>query len=225
MELVTRALGYPYSIPSTSYVLDRGQVRDWDETISLKGRIPILACGSNQSPEQLARKFPFETIPVMAGWLDGYDSVYSAHYTSYGSISATLMAKEGVRSRQMITWLEADYLNLMHDSEALGINYTYVELSGLSFTSDCNKLIEKAGTYLSLHGVLKHENEPIALAAITASGRTYPAIDQESLQASVLRDAAYEGSLEDYISQTVSDDVLRLERTERLKHGLQKISI
>ena len=60
-DLLDRALGYPYPLPSASYVIDKGEVFPLhanDAPLRREGRTPVLAVGSNQSPEQIARKFP-----------------------------------------------------------------------------------------------------------------------------------------------------------------------
>jgi hypothetical protein len=55
--LILRALDYPYSYPAYDFVLDNGSVTPLQDRKSLEGRIPVLAIGSNRSPEQLLRKF------------------------------------------------------------------------------------------------------------------------------------------------------------------------
>ncbi|MYK59998.1 MAG: hypothetical protein F4027_15885, partial [Rhodospirillaceae bacterium] len=97
LDPVERAMGYPYAIPDCSFVFDKAG-RDkagWRPAeiggALTDGRHPVLACGSNRSPDQLARKyFDFEaaTIPVQRAWLGDFDVVYAAHITGYGAISA-----------------------------------------------------------------------------------------------------------------------------------------
>ena len=53
---LARARGYPYAIPDRSYHWRGGQVSEFD-AVKSAGRTPVLAVGSNQSPEQLTRKF------------------------------------------------------------------------------------------------------------------------------------------------------------------------
>ena len=55
--LILRALNYPYSYPAYDFVLDNGSAAPLQDRRSLEGRIPVLAIGSNRSPEQLLRKF------------------------------------------------------------------------------------------------------------------------------------------------------------------------
>ncbi|SCA55863.1 conserved hypothetical protein [Candidatus Terasakiella magnetica] len=211
-----RALGYPYDIPSTSYVLEGEKVCPWRGEIDLSTRLPVLACGSNQSPTQLLRKFGPTDLPVMAGWLQDYDSVYSAHFTSYGSIAATYHYEKGVRSRQMITWLDQDQLEVMHQTESLGENYEFVEMDNLHFHSDCHQRITTAHSYNSLLGPFRLDALPIAIRAITAVSRPYPALDQEELQKKVIKKLGYDLSVKEFIEENINDAKVRKKHREWL---------
>ncbi len=213
---IRRALDYPYDIPDKSYMIIDGEKKEWSKDFDLSGRVPVLACGSNQSPTQLKRKFPEGTIPVMAGWLEGYDSVYSAHFTSYGSIAATYHNDNDVCSRQMVTWLTDGQLQQMHESEALGVNYIFEEMAGLSFTSDCDKVLSKAYAYLSTRGPLKLNGQPVGLKSIDARGRPYDAQGEEELQRSLLKRLDDQKDLTAFVLETIEDKILRLERTRKL---------
>ena len=86
-ELLKLATGYPFPANGCSYLFRKDGLRpltggDWAE---FDGRVPVIAHGSNRSPEQLQRKFTdmpaAETsIPVTRAWLadQGYDPVYGA---------------------------------------------------------------------------------------------------------------------------------------------------
>lgn len=217
MNQTARALGYPYDIPAHSYVLKDGMLLNWPKEMDLEGRTPVLACGSNQSPSQLMRKFKAGIIPVMAGWLKGYDSVYSAHFTTYGAIAATYHPAPQVLSRQMITWLDQEQLEIMHATEALGINYDYIKLEQLNFQSDCSVEITSAFTYQSLHGPVKKDGHPIAIQSIDAQNRPFCAMTQTELQEYVLQAFQYQKNLADFIETTISDETERKARTVKLK--------
>ncbi len=213
---IRRALDYPYELAKTSFIMKDGVQVAWDEAIDLSNRTPVLACGSNQSPVQLKRKFPTGLIPVMAGWLKDYDSVYSAHFTTYGSVAATYHYEPGVRSRQMITWLDSAQLADMHKSEALGVNYEFVEFDGLTFQSDCAQVIKTAYSYQSLRGPLKLSGQPVGLSAIEAKGRPYQGLWEEDLQNRLLDIWHYPHSLSTFVQETITDKALRAERTAAL---------
>ena len=98
---IERALAYPFSIPSGSYVFDGADAIPLDDYFSergisfselISGRTPVLAVGSNASPYQLRTKRDcyslFGEIPVIKARLSGFDVVYSARITSYGFSSS-----------------------------------------------------------------------------------------------------------------------------------------
>jgi hypothetical protein len=57
---------------------------------------------------------------VTPAWLHDRAVVYSAHFTSYGALPATLHRCPGVCTRLCVTWLTATRLELMHRSEGAG---------------------------------------------------------------------------------------------------------
>ena len=87
-DIFDRAISYPYRIPKQSFVLRDGKdypLSTADPLSILERRTAVLAVGSNQSPEQLARKFTenlWEEIPVIRSRISDFDSVYSAHILS-----------------------------------------------------------------------------------------------------------------------------------------------
>ena len=80
-ELLALAKSYPFPAPEGSYLFSGGEAGPIAPA-DFAGRVPVLAHGSNRSPEQLRRKFGTAAeIPVTYGWLADYDVVYSAHIT------------------------------------------------------------------------------------------------------------------------------------------------
>lgn len=64
----------------------------------LQDMYPVIAIGSNASPVQLQRKFADQldaVVPAFGCYVSGFDSVYAAEITWYGSISATLVESAG----------------------------------------------------------------------------------------------------------------------------------
>ena len=58
---LVQAKTYPYPIPSESFIFANGRPVTYGPKHALpdlSDRTPVLAVGSNQSPEELARKFP-----------------------------------------------------------------------------------------------------------------------------------------------------------------------
>lgn len=218
-DILTRARDYPYDMPMASYIWTKAGVQPW-ETVDLLDRAPVLACGSNQSAAQLSRKFGecnLGPVPVMVGWADGLDSVYSAHFSAYGSIPATSLRRAGVRSRQAITWLTPDQLTHMHETEALGVNYTYQIWDGINFQGDEGSAIARCGLYISLHGVYAPNGTPIGVRAIEAQGRSYPALSQHEVQSCFLKEQQRSQSVDELILENVQNQVDRDKNKELLK--------
>jgi len=95
------AMEYPFRQPERDCVWSRGDVIDlaaWQGP-GLAGRKPVLAIGSNASPEQLDRKFTPAVleelgpndgdIPIVRATAWGIDVVYGAYISSYWAIPAT----------------------------------------------------------------------------------------------------------------------------------------
>ena len=65
-DLLALAKGYPYRPPAGSYLFAEGGARPLaagtDAPELFRGRVPVVAHGSNRSAEQLARKFPVQDV-------------------------------------------------------------------------------------------------------------------------------------------------------------------
>ena len=94
--VLKRAAGYPYDITPTSYTFIDGEAAPFDPALT-KGRYPVIGYGSNQSPQRLRQKYGAAHAPiaVQRGRLADHDVVYSAHFSSYGSLPAALRHVEG----------------------------------------------------------------------------------------------------------------------------------
>jgi len=143
--------------------------RDWED------RLPVIASGSNASPNRLAAKFGTEvSIPVTRAGLENFAVVFAGHFTAYGAIPATLHRSKGAITEVWITWLTSSQLDIMHRSEGvIGCReaeqrYDYVELYGLRIETSPAPPIDRAGAYLSRR-MLAPEGDPLRLAEIKAS--------------------------------------------------------
>ena len=180
--LILRALDYPYSYPAYDFVLDNGSAVPFQERNSLEGRIPVLAIGSNRSPEQLLRKFGDQNfLPVTCVKLCDYDVVYAAHITSYGSIPAVLARSPGTIVDIAITWLTELQLKRMHETEAIGINYDYGVANSLRINADYDYNNQDIGCYLGRRGCLNIMGNVIALKEIKATKRVFGAFSQSEI--------------------------------------------
>jgi hypothetical protein len=178
-----RAVDYPYLAPLDSYVFATSEQAP---AFSVDNRKPVLALGSNAAPLQLRRKFAGLPghIPVSRAVLFDHVVVYSAHFTRYGALPATLHQHPGAIAFVAITWLDARQLDRMHETESVGVNYDYVEIEDIRLEHD-GALAEAAipgdlavGAYVSRRGPLAHQERPIRLAETASSNCPLPALTQ-----------------------------------------------
>ena len=178
--VLERARGYPYPYPQHSYVYHDGAVHGFDAERT-RGRTPVLAFGSNQSPERLTQKFGHQAdhlIPVQRARLHDFDVVYSAHISSYGAVPAMLQVSDGACVELAVTWLDDRQLEIMHQSEISAANYFYAALDDVTLETDCETLHRTAFAYVGTRGHLEHdEGGAVALSAVTCHGRRYRAMD------------------------------------------------
>lgn len=216
-----RALDYPYDLPSTSFVLEAAGTRppspeDWR---GLCHRTPVIACGSNQSVEQLQRKFGgrlHTPLPVIKAELADHDAVYSAHFARYGSLAATLCKSPGTRLALAVTFLDDPQLQHMHRTEALGTNYAFTTMKDIRLILEDGTRLQRAYSYSSLWGCLTRNRVPLPLAAIPARGRRHRAYDQRAAQG-IARDFLAPGcSLTQFMLENIHDPGVRRRRTKRL---------
>lgn len=183
--LLALATDYPYPAPDESYLFADGAARAlsaaaW-RAYRFDGRVPVVAHGSNRSPEQLLRKFGRDAeIAVTYGRLAGYDVVYAAHVARYGAVTSTLAAVPGVAARVALTWLTPGQLAFMHETERM--NYTYGHLPAGCFTPEAGPPPATTAAYIGNHGPLALDGGLVGLAAVTAEGRPHPALWQREIQ-------------------------------------------
>lgn len=183
-------------------------------------RIPVLSYGSNASPPQLRRKFdslPDTVFPCLEGRLRDFDVVYSAHFTSYGSIPATLQFYPGTLSDLFVTFLTVEQLRWLSRSEAVGINYALVRLIGIHLTLADGTRLSDVLTYVGLHGSLTIDNEEIALREVGVSGRRIASLGQRELQITLRDRLQPTWPIHQFILEAVRDNRARHLRTARLR--------
>jgi hypothetical protein len=215
------AKSYPFGHPRESYLYRDGGPRQLDEPRrAIKGRVPVLASGSNAAPQQLARKFenyvPGAEIPVIRSDLADFDSVYNAHITTYGSVPATLFPSPGTVLETFITWLDHKQLAVMHATEQPGINYQFAELKGLILEVAGVGVLDAAYAYISVVGCLSHDGAPVSLAEVAARGRQFAARGQGEIQAVIRERIAPGTSLDPFILENIENHDLRRARSATL---------
>lgn len=226
-DRLARAKGYPYDIPKGSYILFEGKVvtergyavNDMDK------RTPVLAYGSNASPEQLKRKFAKtldkELIPVLKVVLPGFDVVYSARLSSYGAIPAALASSKGTVLETFVTYLTDRQLRVMHKTEVSKTPaknaYQFGRLSGLTAMVDRVGLAESLYVYHSLYGGLDRDGGLVAYEEVTAQNRSLLAVAHADMLAIVHRDLDGEGDIDDFILGVGDDAEARLAHSDALR--------
>ncbi|MGE0736076.1 MAG: hypothetical protein AB7G15_06830 [Alphaproteobacteria bacterium] len=223
-RILARALAYPFAIPDRSFVYHDGAVDAFDAGAT-RGRVPVIALGSNRSPVQLKRKFGAiknSTIPVERAWLDGYDVVFTAHIAGYGSISAMLFPSPGTRVEISLNWFAPEQLPVMHETEGLGDFYAYARVDKPSLRPEFSACPAHVYAYLCRRGALDVNGRPAAHAAIKAKGRNFVALTQLEAQAYAHVHHGDGGTVEDFILQNVARRDLRHAREARMAERAHK---
>ena len=233
---IQNAKAYPFLIPEDSYVLEPHGWSPLTRAPQLKGRHAVIASGSNASPQRLQAKYAEHMhlleagIPVLRAQLHNFDAVYSAHIASYGSIPATLAHAPGTVLDVYITWLTDAQLDRLHATEAVGVNYDFVKLSGINLLCDSGSALTTAHAYLSRRGCLNVGGKPVPLAALRATGRHWRAMTQtEVLEHARTQIAAIE-TPDTFIRQHIDCPETRTSRTQSLglnalPHGCPGVTV
>ncbi len=218
-DRISRAKSYPFDIPERSYVYRRGEVHGWDADAAPRaGRVPVLAAGSNQSHDQIARKFDGHAsagvIASQRGRLSDFDVVYAAHLASYGSVPATFQRSPGTVVRVFVLWLDEAQLQRMHETEG---NYTFDQLDGVRIELDEGaEILGQAYSYSSKVGCLNHGQACVSLTEIAAAGRRFAAASQPEILA-IVRDRLAPGrALDAFIGEHIGDQGVRRARSEAI---------
>jgi hypothetical protein len=201
-ELVRRALAYPYDPPVGSFVqLGARTLPVPPEEIEVEGRRALLAYGANASPEALTRKLatlPPRPIAVLRVALSGWDVVYSAHVTRYGSVPAAVVASPGTVASVHLVFPDDDQLAALAATE--GRNYRLEQLA--DFTAELEIGGEgpaEIDAFISVHGPLLLNGSPVALAAIPALARVFPELTTPAMIDRVRAELHPELSLTEFV--------------------------
>lgn len=225
-EILDLALGYPYLLPERSYIVDGRNVRDMsaDEACnSRSGRMPVLAVGSNQSPEQIVRKFSHlecPPIPCERCEVHDFDSVYSAHVTGYGSIASCLHPSPGTRVTLFINWLHDDHMARMHETELGNENYCYAALEGIRIVTEFGLELDTVYFYCSNAGAFAPEGSPVPLSEIPAENRQWQALNQREMQSAIHAMTTPDLNFEGFVTASVRD----IEERNRRKTAMRSLS-
>lgn len=196
------ATAYPWARPSGSFALSEGEGKLLSELDPARreemigrftgpgsGRTPMLAIGSNASPEGLWRKFAHfddpadRTLLAVSGRLHDFDVGASAELALYGSLPATLFPSPGTVVDTWAVWLTDNQLTQLAWAE---IPYW---LGRLDSRFEAEELMTEFGlvgfesslVFVNRFGSFAPHGRPFALAAIPASRRRARAMDQIGL--------------------------------------------
>lgn len=207
-RILARALAYPFPRPPSSVLIDRGRVRELHrlDAALLEGRTPLLAYGSNASPESLGWKFPHArdaVVPLVHATIHDLDVVYSSHVAVYGSIPATLQRSPGTAAEAFVAFVTEHQLGLV---EAWEINSTFEELEiEVELELEDGARPRALGAFVSRHGCLTAGGAEIALAEVPARGRRFQEMTQPQAIDHARARVAPDLSLEDFVVANVRD--------------------
>lgn len=231
--VLARALDYPYPRPDGSFVYDAGHdvVRPLDPAIAdawVAGRRPVLAIGSNAAPDQLRRKFATfpgdRRVVAVAAEVRGHDVVYAARVSAYGAVPATFVPCSGATVAVFALLLTPAQAAHLDETEGLGRAYdvaavaaSAVVIAGGAPLAAVVATGDTVGCYVAVRGPLRLGGAPVALAAVGATGRTWPAMTEPEVLARV---AAAEGlGVEGFVRRALADAGFRSDVGARLGSG------
>ena len=225
-EGMKRAELYPYNAPNYGFLLNNGKIEPIPENLNLLNKIPILAIGSNRAPSQLLRKFGTkEIVAVTPAIVRNCDVIYASIISYYGAIPATLWPKKGSEIKLSIIWLNNVQLEIMHDSEAVGKAYDFVEFKdGLVDRKSLFYLDSKVYGYVSRSGALNfglNNSEIRALSAIKAKKRYLKSVNQDKaikLVSKIIWGRNKEKDIYLFRKKIVSDKIYRIEIINKLQN-------
>ena len=190
-----RALSYPWERPAGSFVLRDGDVEPVEDmdpgdrravvSAFARDRHPLVAFGANGAPSRLQDRFAAfgdaadREVLVLTGELHGFDVGAQASPTAYGTMPGALFASPGTAVRVSVLWLTPPQLTVLTKAE---LGYRLGRLDHARFEMDeAGVTVDAVFAFVSRIGALRIDREPVALAAIPATGRSARAMTQEQI--------------------------------------------
>lgn len=169
--------------------------------------VRLLSYGANASPVDLARKLAGHdpVVPIALTEMGDLDVVYSAHASPRGGLGAAVQRSPGTWIEVALTFVGEELLPLIDATEE---NYDRIAMParGVEF-------------YVSKHGCLVLDGSEVALEAVRARGRRFPALPTLDAVEEVRRRIAPDVPLERFVEENATDPALRAERTAVLREG------
>tara|TARA_Y100001936_G_scaffold253870_1_gene321779 strand:- start:7624 stop:8298 length:675 start_codon:yes stop_codon:yes gene_type:complete len=180
---------------------------------SIRDLIPVLAYGANASPSRLAIKFqsmnPGAIIPVIPATLHDFDIVFASHFSSYGSIPATLQESPGTRVSVSVTWFNEKLLERMNETELGNRNYVLGSSDKIYLDIESIGRVKNIYSYWTKRGCLLIHGSPISLKAILASNRKFIEYEEREILEEIRKILSIEVPLENMIVSIRNDSQLR----------------
>ena len=183
-------------------------------------RTPVLAYGANAAPERLRLKFAScapAVFPVLRAALHDFDIVHAAHLSSYGAVPATIERSPGTICQIAVTCLDAGQLARMHETELRRRTYRFGRLAGIRLRPALVPALDAVGGYVGGYGHIAPDGEPVALAAVPATGRRFRALSQAEMQEAIHAMLGAPAPLDAFIYEAIADEAVRRRRTALLR--------
>jgi hypothetical protein len=215
-EVLERAMRYPYAVPARPFVQLGHRTLDPEEVeVDCRQRSRLLVYGSNASPEVLARKLALSADPVLVepAWLHDFDVVYSAHFSPYGAVPATLQRSPGTTVRVAVVHLTAEQLRLVSATEP---NYELTSFGKVTCELPQGAKVTQLSVYLSRHGCLLAEGAEVALVAVPARDRRFAELSEPQVLERLRLQLCPEESIDAFVLGSVTDPGLAQARSTQL---------
>lgn len=178
-----QANDYPYQAPAASYLIEDGRYRLIEKFSQdmLADRVAVLSVGSNRAPQQLYRKFGDEAVlPVTRAMLYNCDICHSACFSYYGAVPCSAYPSFGTSIMLNAVWLTKSQLQVMHDTEAVGIAYDFCRWDkGVVEIFDAPQPDAIYGYATRLGYLDDKAGNAVSLSALPAQNRTYQEMSQQ----------------------------------------------
>ena len=191
----------------------------------MEKRTALIAYGANRAPERLKEKLadlsgPQSVVPMMRARLTGFDIVFSAHFTAYGAIPATLGYRPGVTVDISVLFVDDQQRDRLDAGEHVGVNYERRSFDALDLLVDGLGHTPDADAYVSLHGCFDPgEGRALALSAIPAENRDLPAANVIEALNAARQKIAMDVLLDDFIAALAGDDAFRARANQVLQEN------
>lgn len=215
-EVLERAMRYPYAVPARPFAQLGHRTLDPAEVeIDRERRSRLLVYGSNGSPEALARKLALSADPVLVepAWLHDFDVVYSAHFSPYGAVPATLQHSPGTSVRVAVLYLTDEQLRLVSATEP---NYELASFDTAACELPDGTPVTQLSVYLSRHGCLLLEGTEAALVAVPARERRFSELSEPQVLERLRLQLCPEETIDAFVLGNVTDPALAQSRSGQL---------